>query len=253
MANFFTGSPSSIQTRNRFTPQSQAALTQLLSAGQRNLANPLEGFDAIKTRANQRFNQETVPALLNRFSGSGNNALSSPSLQANLSQAGAGLQERLAGLESMYRNQREALGLQQLGLGLQPQEEAYQLPEDPGFLKGAAGGVGQGLGMAAPFLLNQWLNSGDNKTINPNDTTNMQQTPGSTGGGAWENILATLGGLGGKAAAAGAGLGTVGTLGAGAAGAAAAYGLYRLLSHLMSEKKQIPGQQMSQQQMQRRF
>lgn len=145
--------PLNVQRLQRFTPQGESSLQQLLSMGQQNLQNPLQGFDALKTRANQRFSQETVPALLERFSASGDNALSSPSLKSELSQASGTLQERLAGLESQYRQGRESLGLQQMQLGLTPQFENILRGEDEGIFPGIAGGLSQGLASAIPLLL----------------------------------------------------------------------------------------------------
>ncbi len=232
MANsFLFGTPSRLEQRNLYSPEQESVLAGLLQAGQGNLRNPLAGFDSLKNRANQRFQQETVPGLLERFSGAGSMGLSSPSLKAELSQAGGTLQERLAGLESQYRAGREGLGMQQLGMGLTPLTEAYQLGEDPGLLKGLGGGLSQGLGMAAPYLLNQYF-SGNNT--------------GAQGDGSGANIASSLGSAGGTALAGLGGLGTVGTLGAGAAGAAGVYGLYKLLSYLLSNNQQqqpIAGQQ----------
>lgn len=247
MALFAT--PGQIQTRKLYNPQQERVAQNLLDMGQNNLRNPTAGFEGIASSAQKRFNEQGVPALLERFAGSGSNALSSGSLKSELSQGQIGLQERLAGLESQYRNQREGLGLQQLGLGLRPQEEAYYTPGDEGFFNALGGGLGTGAGIAAPYLLQNWLNLKGNNNFG------------------FENA-AGMGNAGSQASNFAGALGTAGTLGAGAfkgisalgaaaapyalpvaAGAAGLYGLYRLLSYLKSQR-QIPGQQNTQMQQQ---
>lgn len=127
--NFLFGTPNRVEARPKYEPWQQPAFMELLQAGQKNLQNPLEGFDALKNRATQYFNQELVPGLMERFNKSGSNALSSGALKSELSQAGGTLAERLAGLENDYRQGRENFGLQQIGLGLSPQTESFQLAD----------------------------------------------------------------------------------------------------------------------------
>lgn len=150
--SFLFGSPTRYETRALLRPQQEQAQMTAMQRGLANLQNPSAGFDPIRKRATNDFFQQVVPGLLERFNAMGDNAMSSPSLQANLSSAGAGLQERLAALESEYGLQREGLGLNQLGLGLRPMDETIMLSGDPGFLGGASQGIGEGIGKLLPIL-----------------------------------------------------------------------------------------------------
>lgn len=133
-------------------PEQLDALRSLLQMGQQNLTDPGRGFEGIARGAQQRFEQETLPSLLQRFAGTGAD-ISSPSLKGELGQAGASLQERLAQLEGQYRQQAQQLGTQQVEAGLQPFQDLVEQKPDPGFLKTATSGVGQAIGAALPFIL----------------------------------------------------------------------------------------------------
>lgn len=117
------GQPAQTQQLQNFTPQQQNALNALLSQGQQNF-NP----EAISNQARKQFNQQTVPSLAERFTSLGNNSLSSPAFASQLGQAGAGLEENLAGL-------RSNMGLQQLQLGLTPQFENLYQQRQPSFFE----------------------------------------------------------------------------------------------------------------------
>jgi hypothetical protein len=97
------------------------------------LANPSAGFEPIAQQARTRFGQQTVPMLAERFLGSGQN-LASSGLTQQLGQAGSGLEEALAAMQAQYGMQNRAQGLQALGMGLQPQYQFFQTPEQQGLL-----------------------------------------------------------------------------------------------------------------------
>jgi len=126
------GNKESIQQAQRFTPQQQQVMQQLLSQGQQNT-----NFQPIEQQEISRFNTQTIPGLAERFTAMGGGQRSS-GFQDALGRASAGLGEGLAALRSQY-------GMQQLGMGLQPQFENIFRPRQPG-------GVEQGLGSIMQLL-----------------------------------------------------------------------------------------------------
>ena len=161
---FFKGSEDMLNLFNQFKPEQIQALSQLLQQGLANTSpqnqpNALEGFAPIKQEALGTFQQDIVPYLQNQLSYGGDNAISSPQLHTNLSQAGSGLAQRLASLESQYgvENRRlnqgqQQLGLQQAGLGLTPQyQSVFQNSQPAGWqslLNNLIGAGGQAAGTA---------------------------------------------------------------------------------------------------------
>lgn len=141
------------------------------------LTNNQSSFDPIRRQATRQFEQQTIPTIAERFTSMGNNALSSPAFVSQLGQAGSGLSENLAALQSQYgleqgRQQQNLLNLL-LGYGMQPSfQYAYQ-PGQTGFLEsilgGAAQGLGAGLGGLGMFggasLLSRLLGDGGNSMM----------------------------------------------------------------------------------------
>lgn len=130
---FGGGEKGGVKQAQRFTPEQQNVLKLLMQQGQQGLQNPYAGFQPIAQQARSQFNQQTVPSLAERFTSLGNNALSSGAFTSQLGQAGAGLEEALAALQSQYgmKNQQNALSL--LSLGLSPSFENYYQKSQPGF------------------------------------------------------------------------------------------------------------------------
>jgi hypothetical protein len=153
LGEFFGGTPSQIHQIQRFNPQQQQALSQLLSMSQQGFKNPYQGFEPIAQQARSQFAQQTVPSLAERFTSLGsNNLASSPAFASQLGAAGAGLNEGLAALQSQYGLQNRQQLLQMLGLGLQPQFDTYQTEGKPGFgqqILPALGRLGVHAGAAA--------------------------------------------------------------------------------------------------------
>jgi hypothetical protein len=144
-----------IQVPNR-TPEQLGGMSQLLQQGLK-YSNP----EALAQRARSQFQQQTVPSLAERFTSLGQGAggsgrLSSPAFASQLGQAGAGLEEGLAGLQSQY-------GLQLLQHGLESPFNTYLQQRQPGFLEdylkyvlgggGLTGGIGQGGGQGGGGLM----------------------------------------------------------------------------------------------------
>jgi hypothetical protein len=126
------GKPESVQQVDRFSQPQQSVMNNLLMQGAQNA-----DFGPIEQREINRFQTQTVPGLAERFTSMGNGQRSSGFQQA-LGMAGAGLGQDLAA-------QRSQFGMQQLGMGLQPQFENVFRPRQ-------AGGIEQGLGSIMQLL-----------------------------------------------------------------------------------------------------
>lgn len=147
LGEFFFGKEPSVQQISRFTPQQQGLqnqsiqnLMQLLQSG----AGTPGNFAPIAQRARTQFQTQTIPSLAERFTAMGGQ--NSSAFQGALGQAGAGLEENLAGLESQYglqQNSQLQNLLQLLGsLGLQQGSENLVHEGQPGALQGLAAGLG---------------------------------------------------------------------------------------------------------------
>ena len=117
----------------------------------------LQSFAAIEAPARRGFQQQTIPDILERFSGKGAGA--SSGLQQTLGAAGTELETGLAGQRAGMQQSAvqqllsHFLGQAQLGLGTQTFENVMQ-PGREGWLGQlfgglTGGGFGQGLGQAA--------------------------------------------------------------------------------------------------------
>jgi len=125
------GKPGQIQGVSPYSPEALQDMSKLRRSGLDILANPSAGFEPIAQQARTRFGQQTVPMLAERFLGSGQN-LASSGLTQQLGQAGAGLEEALAAMQSQYGLQNRSQALQALSMGLQPQYQFFQTPEQQG-------------------------------------------------------------------------------------------------------------------------
>lgn len=149
---FLLGTPAQTMRFPRFTEEQQAGLQQILQQALGGLQQPLGAdFEPIAQQARTQFEQRTIPTLAERFTAMGGQRASA--FPQALGQAGAGLEEALAG-------QRAQFGLQQRGLlqnllmtGLQPQFETAYMPRTPGFLEAAGSPLLQTLGSILPLLI----------------------------------------------------------------------------------------------------
>lgn len=142
------GTPEGQQMFSQFSPEDQQALGQLRDQAMQQLQNPYEGFEPIRQSALNTFFQDIVPGLQQQFSSSGQNAISSPVLQTNLSSAGSGLAQRLAAQQSQFGQQNRQSALQQLGMGIRPMGQTQSQGTQgiagtlaPHLAKGAIGGL----------------------------------------------------------------------------------------------------------------
>jgi hypothetical protein len=132
---FFTGRPGGLQPFSPYSQNQMNIFDQLSSMGLQGFQNPYAGFDPIAQRATSQFQQQIIPSIAERFTSMGGGSLSSPAFASQLGQAGSGLAENLAALQSQYGLQNRAQMLSLLGLGLTPQYQFQQTPEQPGFLQ----------------------------------------------------------------------------------------------------------------------
>lgn len=146
LKNFAIGTPGRYEQEQNFTPQQQGLQNQsiqqalaLLQGGKNQM------FQPIADQARQQFNTQTIPGLAERFTSMGDSQRSS-AFQGALGQAGAGLEQGLAGLQSQH-----GLSLLQtlLGAGLQPSFQNNYFPSSQGALQGGANQLAQLL----PLLL----------------------------------------------------------------------------------------------------
>lgn len=150
------GQPEQQQQINRYNPQQQNALSQILGMATNNLQNP-QGtkfdFAPMRAQAERRFNEQTVPSILERFNAMGGGR--SSGLAQILGQAGAGLQGDLAAQEQQFGLQQQGMDLNRqslnqalLGLGLTPQFDTQIRPREQ---SGAEAGI-QNLSSLLPLL-----------------------------------------------------------------------------------------------------
>lgn len=157
--------PENLQEFDRFTPEQQALVSQLLGAltgqggPQGGVLGDLLNSDALENRAMRQFQEQTIPGLAERFAGLG--AQSSSAFQQALGQSGADLSERLAALN--LQSKQGLLG-PLLNMVMQPQKDRYFQPGGAsglaqglgGLAGGIGGGIGQGLGAQ---LAQKWGNA----------------------------------------------------------------------------------------------
>lgn len=117
----------------KFNPEQQAALSQILQQALGGLQEPSAGFAPIAQQARTQFEQQTVPSLAERFTGL--DGQRSSAFSQTLGQAGAGLEQALAGQQAQFGQQQQQLLQQLLGLGLtSPFETGFQ-KQAPSFLE----------------------------------------------------------------------------------------------------------------------
>ncbi len=133
-STFLAGTPAGYNSINRLDPEQQQASKFGLRAGLGLLQNPSQGFEPIRKSATDYYNQQILPGLAERFTGTGG-AQSSPSFASLLGQAGAGFGSQLAGQEAQYAQGNMSNGLSLLQQGLNPYQDNYQQQQQGGFLQ----------------------------------------------------------------------------------------------------------------------
>lgn len=171
VGNFLTGTPGRTEQFQRFTPQQQGLQGQAITSIQdilRMLQPGSQGgqgqfdFSPIAQEARTQFQTQTAPSIAERFAAiGGSGTRGSSGLNSALSGAGANLEQGLASLQSKYglaqQGQQNQLLQLLLSLAGQPSFESAYFPSRPGFLQGAASGIGQGLGSLGGLAGLQYL------------------------------------------------------------------------------------------------
>lgn len=117
------------------TPGQQQSSDFLRQWGQNQVQNPYQGFEPIANKLNNQWSQNTVPSLAARFSGLGDNKLSSGSFTSQLQGSNNQLQDIIGGLMSQYGQQNRQQGLGAIGQGMQPQFENQYNPSFQGLFQ----------------------------------------------------------------------------------------------------------------------
>jgi hypothetical protein len=140
------------------TPEASRAMNWALQRGQNQYSNPFAGFEPIKNAAMQNFQQQTLPGMMENWSGMGQgNALSSGTFGSQLGAAYRGLGNDLASMQAQYGLQNQNMGMNLMKLGMQPQFENVMYPASDTALSGALGGLSQGLGNLGMSGLSSWM------------------------------------------------------------------------------------------------
>lgn len=150
--DFLSGTPGGIEEANRFNPQQQDALSQLLGMGMNQYANPYEGFEPIRKDILNTFKGDVLPYIQNQFNRTGGH-FSSGILGQNVARANTSLADRLASAQAQYGQQsrQNATGL--INTGLTPLTTQYQKPGQPGLLSQLAPTLAKaGIGAATGYL-----------------------------------------------------------------------------------------------------
>jgi len=136
-SNFLFGQPEKEQQFQKFTPEQQSALDQLLQQGLQ--SSDISGIEGM---ARKRFEEETIPTLAERFTSMGSGGQRSSAFQSALGRAGSDLESQLAALKPQ-------IGMQQLGMGLQPRYDIGYKPASQGALSGLLPALAQLLPLLA--------------------------------------------------------------------------------------------------------
>jgi len=139
ISKFLSGTPGQEQQFQKFTPDQQSALDQLLQQG---LGET--DFGGIEDLARKRFSEDTIPSIAERFTAMGGGQRSS-AFESSLGRAGSDLEAQLAAL-------RPQMGMQKLSMGMQPRFDTGYTPGSPGAMQGLGGSLGSILPMLLKLL-----------------------------------------------------------------------------------------------------
>lgn len=189
--DFFFGKPSGVQQIDKYNPQQQEAFKSLLGQGLEGLQSGNVNLGPIEQRAQKNFQSKTIPSIAERFtSQGGNNRLGNPAFSSELGNAGADLEQGLAGL-------RYDKLFQMLGQGLTPQFENLYQQEQPGFLENTYKSAEDRLMKLLPLLLGGGFGGGGGNGFSGGGSQNVSLTRG-VGSIPFPNVAQQFGaGLGG--------------------------------------------------------
>jgi hypothetical protein len=163
--DFLFGKGEKTKTAPIYNPQQQALLNQILGSVQQILPQGLqnlqailggepEAFEAFQKPARRAFEQETLPTIAERFTGSlGEGSQRSSAFGQALGAAGRELEENLMAQRSGLQSQALSQLLSLLGPSLSPTQYQYTVPRKPGFLENLGIGAAQGIGSLVPSFM----------------------------------------------------------------------------------------------------
>ena len=149
--------------KSAITGSQKTLLDQLLSQAAPNLQQAAGGFsqflpgggggEAIANQAQQRFQQQTIPSIMNAF---GSGAKSSSALNQALAAGGANLNSdiasQLAQMQLSAAGGLSSLGLGQSGLGAQTPQFSYAQRQQPFWQSALLGGLGAAGQLGGAYL-----------------------------------------------------------------------------------------------------
>jgi len=142
------GKGPSVQQTQRFSPQQQQMLNQILQTSGNRLNSNEFDFQPIEDLARSNFKSKTLPSIVERFTAMGDEKGSS-ALKGALGSAEIGLEQQLAAMKSQYNMQQQGFLQNLLGMGLTPQFENTMMPAKQGALQGGMNAVMQLLPLLA--------------------------------------------------------------------------------------------------------
>lgn len=145
-----------------FTPEQLTLLQQLMGSASGNLGQAAEGYrqflpgggggEAIAQAAQNRFQQQTLPSILNAYgSGAKSSSALNQALAAGASNLNTDIASQLAQMQLQAASGLGALGGLQTSAGLQPQF-AYMQRQMPFWQSALLGGLNSGSQLAGSFL-----------------------------------------------------------------------------------------------------
>jgi len=105
--SFWNGQPAGVETFNQYTPEQQAAFSQILQQALSGIGQNKFDFAPIENQARQGFAEQTIPGIAERFSKLG--AQKSSAFGQQLGAAGAGLEGNLAAQKQGYNLQQQQM------------------------------------------------------------------------------------------------------------------------------------------------
>lgn len=115
------GTPGRSENTYNYSPYQMNAMNQMLGSGLQGINQA--SFEPIRNRAIRDYEQKIMPSIAERFTSLG--AQNSSAFNSAMGQAGAGLSENLADMESRFNQQNLPFFQQLMAMGLQPQFDRF--------------------------------------------------------------------------------------------------------------------------------
>jgi len=145
LRNMLFGRGGRTEQFEKYTPEQQSALSQILQQALTGLQGNQFDFGPIEEQARTDFREQTIPGIAERFTGMGAGGQRSSAFRSALGRAGSGLEQGLAAQKSGYNLQRQGLLQNLLGTGLSPRFESAYFNRQPGLLESSLPNVLPGL------------------------------------------------------------------------------------------------------------